>query len=706
MRPTILNPLFTELNKLKGIGAKTIGFYQNLLKTENYPQIKDIIYHFPFRVIDRRSEPELFFAKDGDIGTVTVTAEEYISKNSRAPIKIICKNDTGYLTVIYFNMKLDVVKNLLPLGQKRIVSGKFEKFDGILQMIHPDYITTLDKASEVRIIEPVYPLSYGLSNKFFSKTVRQSLEITPDLSEWIEPNLLQKNNWNSWKKSLTNIHNPQSKDFEITTDINRKRLAYDEFLADQLTVAISRKFVKKKKGIARNFSGEYVNKLLACLPFKLTNGQSQVISEINSDLKSENRMFRLLQGDVGSGKTIVALIAMLNVVECGLQAAIMAPTEILAKQHLMGMKKLIEAAGLQDQVKISFLSGSVKKSDKTIVKQGLKEGESNILIGTHAVFQDDVEMEKLGLVVIDEQHKFGVRQRIALAKKGEKTDMLLLSATPIPRTLMLTIYGDMDISILSEKPANRQKIDTRIIPKSRDVEVIEGLKRAIASGQRVYWVCPHIEKPEDEEQIIKHANTSNVKERFENLKKVFGDKIGLVHGELKPQEKDNIMQKFKEGGLSILVATTVIEVGVDVPEATIIIIEDAEQFGLAQLHQLRGRVGRGAEKSSCILLYGNKLSEAGKRRLEVMRESDDGFIIAEEDLKLRGGGEVLGTKQSGLPQFRTAILPEDNDLLFTARDDVKYILEMDPKLTSTRGLALRELLYLFEYDKQIGNLLS
>jgi len=488
----------------------------------------------------------------------------------------------------------------------------------------------------------------------------------------------------------------------LPTHPARARAAYDELLANQLALALSRKTIKKQKGRKISGDGRFTKKLVESLPWQLTGGQRDVLKDIFRDMKSENRMLRLLQGDVGSGKTVVSLLSMLNAVETGKQAAIMAPTEILSNQHMTWIEQTIKNAELG--VKVENLTGNIKGKDREKILTRLKSGDIDIIVGTHALFQEKVEFKDLAMIVIDEQHRFGVKQRLALSEKGEKTDILLMTATPIPRTLTLTLYGDMEISSLKEKPAGRIPIDTRTIPISRVDEIAERMKQAVKDGERIYWVCPLIERPEDgdnEEIQLAAAET-----RFRYLKKIFKTKAGLVHGKMKPEEKDKTMLAFKKGEIDILVATTVIEVGVDVPEATIMIVEQAERFGLSQLHQLRGRVGRTDKPSKCILLYSENIGDMGKRRLKVMRETEDGFRIAEEDLVLRGSGELLGTKQSGMPEFKLALLPNHSELLFAARDDVKIILETDPKLQNTRGEALRTLLYLFEYDSHIKYLRS
>ncbi len=700
MRPTLLNPLFTNIRNLSGVGDKA---HKNYLRMFGSDLIKDLIYHLPVGFVDRTNMPDLTYAENKTILSAVVDVKEHFppKPRSRQPYKVVCQNETGYITLVFFNHKGDYIKNILPVGQKRVISGKVEKYDGILSMTHPDRVVPLSEIKNILIMEPVYPLTYGISQRSIIKTVQLAVNKIPELPEWIEENYCAKNHWNSWADSIRRVHKITSgKDLEPTLP-TRQRLAYDELLASQLALAISRQRNKKQKGYSLKNAGTLRQRMLDGLPFTLTKGQNQVLKDIYHDMEEPSRMLRLLQGDVGAGKTVVALQAMLCAIESGKQCALMAPTEILARQHGASLQNMLEQAGLNDRVTLTVLTGKEKGKTREAILHGLEQGSTHIVVGTHALFQEHVTFANLGFVAIDEQHRFGVKQRLQLTNKGDSTDILLMTATPIPRTLTLTLYGDIDVSLLKEKPAGRQAIDTRILPKSRIDDVTSGLKRAISEGNRIYWVCPLIE--EDEEQQNQFAA---VETRFKELNCLFPNRVGLVHGKLKSDEKEQVMAQFKEGALDILVATTVIEVGVDVPEATIMIIEEAQQFGLSQLHQLRGRVGRGTKKSNCILIYGHALSETGKRRLQIMRETEDGFRIAEEDLLLRGSGEILGTKQSGMPDFFLASFPEHNELLLAARDDVKYILQNDPKLTSPRGQNLRTLLYLFSYDEHIGLLMS
>ncbi len=709
MRPTILNPLFAAATTLDGVGKKIAQNLTGLVAPrDREPRIIDLLTHMPYAVTDRSAMPDLISAPDGEVISVIVEIEEYRSPppHSGRPFRVICHNDTGYLTVVFFNMKPDYIRRELPVGQKRLVSGKVERFDEVLQMIHPDHIALPDRLDEICRTEPVYPLTQGISQKMMNRIIGQAVAVMrkmPEWPEWIDPQFMVRQGWESWKAAMDKLHNPDSAADVAPESKVRMRLAYDELLANQLALALTRRNVKKKAGRSVRGDGRMRSRLADALPFSLTKGQQQVISEILEDMADKHRMLRMLQGDVGSGKTVVALMAMLNAVEEDKQAVLMAPTEILARQHAAWISRIINESGLDGEVRVSLLTGRDKGKNREEILHSLENGEIHIIIGTHALFQASVKFHDLALVVIDEQHRFGVKQRLSLAAKGQNTDILLMTATPIPRTLSLTFYGDIDISSLREKPAGRRPIDTRIIPESRIGDIVEGLKRAIAAGNRVYWVCPLIEESEN-------IDLAAAEDRHRHLQQILGgqqqNRVGLVHGQMKPEEKDVVMSAFKQGELDVLVATTVIEVGVDVPEATVIVIEHAERFGLAQLHQLRGRVGRHDKPSSCILLYDNKISDIGKRRLKIMRETEDGFRIAEEDLLLRGSGEVLGTKQSGMPDFKLAVLPEHSELLLAARDDTKMIIETDPELKSERSTALRTLLYLFEYDSQIKYLLS
>tara|TARA_R110002072_G_scaffold27401_27_gene89109 strand:- start:1319 stop:3121 length:1803 start_codon:yes stop_codon:yes gene_type:complete len=599
------------------------------------------------------------------------------------------------MTLVFFNGREDYLRKTLPEGEVRVISGRLERYRDEFQMTHPDHVGTLAEIDAIKTVEPVYPMTAGLTPRPLTRAIGAAVDMAPILPEWNDGPWMAQKKWPGWQAALQAAHTPQSETDLLPDAPARERLAYDELLANQLALLIVRGRQRKRTGRAIVGDGRLRQRLEKNLPFRLTGSQQMALAEISADMKDKTRMLRLLQGDVGSGKTIVALMSMLAAVEQGAQAALMAPTEILARQHFATIAPLAEAIG----VRVILITGRDKGKKREALVNELTTGEASIVIGTHALFQDDIHFKDLAFVVVDEQHRFGVHQRLALAEKGAAADILVMTATPIPRTLMMTAYGDLETSRLTDKPAGRKPIETRVLPLSRLEEVVDRLRGAIPGGARVYWVCPLVE---DSEVVDLAAAT----ERHAALAQRFGDRVGLVHGRLKPAEKDDVMTKFAAGDLDILVATTVIEVGVDVPEATIMVIEQAERFGLAQLHQLRGRVGRSQAKSTCLLLYGEPLTDTARARLKVMRDTDDGFVIAEEDLRLRGAGEVLGTRQSGLPQFRMADLAVHADLIAVARDDAHIILQRDPDLTSERGKALKTLLYLFERDAVVKTALS
>ena len=692
MRPESLFPLFRPVTTLKGVGARIAVLIEKVAGQH----VVDLLWHLPSDIIDRRYTPKIADAEPDTIATITIrVTQHYKPNNQRQPYKITAMDDTGAMTLVFFRARADYLLKILPEGEVRVISGKVEKFGDTLQMTHPDHIVTEDDIESLNKVEPVYPLTAGLSLKVLGKTMRAALEVPKALPEWLDPALVNRENWLTWHEALLAVHAPEStNDLSVQTPPHR-RLAYDELLANQLALAIVRAQMKRLKGVPLKGDGSLRNKVLAALPFDLTNSQNFTLSEIDADLAADHRMLRLLQGDVGSGKTIVALMAMLSAVEAGGQAVIMAPTEILSRQHMVTISQMAEAAGIQPVL----LTGRERGKKRDAILEKLKTGAARLAVGTHALFQDDVEYHDLRVAVIDEQHRFGVHQRLTLAAKGRAVDVLVMTATPIPRTLMLTAYGDMDVSRLTEKPAGRKPIQTVLISNDRLDEVVHAVGRAVKSNARVYWVCPIIEESETSDMAAAEL-------RYDHLKAAFGERVGLVHGRLKGAEKDAVMSAFKDGEIEILVATTVIEVGVDVPEASVMVIEHAERFGLAQLHQLRGRIGRGSEKSTCLLMHVGHLGEIAKARLTTMRETDDGFVIAERDLELRGAGELLGTRQSGLPEFRLANISDHGDLLQIARDDAEVILNIDPELQSTRGQALRHLLYLFERDAAVKNLRS
>lgn len=692
MRPEILFPLFAPITSISGIGPRFAVLFERLVGVH----VLDLCWHLPNGLIDRRYSPRLAEAQPGRIVTLVVRVLRHFPAPARGrPYRVVVADQTGELSLVFFHARADYLEKILPEGETRVVSGKLEVFGGGLQMPHPDHIAPEAELAEIQTVQPVYPLTAGLPQKVVAKAVAAALTHLIDMPEWLDPAFQRQRGWPSWREALQAVHRPQElSDLEPATPA-RSRLAYDELLANQLALALIRRNQTRHRGRPIRGDSRLRSLVQQALPFSLTNSQIQVLSEIDDDMASDSRMLRLVQGDVGSGKTVVALLAMLSAVEAGAQAAIMAPTEILARQHHKTIAPLAEAAG----VAVELLTGRDKGKARAAVLERIASGQSAIVIGTHALFQQDVAFKDLALAVIDEQHRFGVHQRLTLAEKGRGVDMLVMTATPIPRTLMLTAYGDMDVSRITEKPAGRQPIDTRTLPLDRLSEVVAGIGRALNSGTRVYWVCPLVEDSEV-------SDLAAAEERHRELQMHFGERVGLVHGKLKAKDKDAAMAAFVEGKVSLLVATTVIEVGVDVPEASIMVIEHAERFGLAQLHQLRGRIGRGSLKSSCLLLYQGPLGEIARARLNIMRETDDGFRIAEEDLRLRGAGELLGTRQSGFPEFRLADLQAHGDLLAAARDDAALILNKDPNLESERGQALRVLLYLFERDAAVKYLRS
>ena len=693
MRPAILNPLFAALTTLPGVGPKVDKLYGRLLGREHGARVLDLLFHLPTGTIDRRARPKLKDVVPGTIVTVAVTIDRHRPPRpgrSRAPYLIYASDDTGDIVLTFFNPRKDYIEKTLPKGALRYLSGTTALYDGVLQMVHPDRVVDEAGLANLPLVEPIYPLTEGLSLNQVRKAADASLGKVPNVPEWQDPAWLSRQHFPSFTDALRHIHRPSEPTDVLPETLAWQRLAYDEFLAGQLALALVRKYLRRPSGRRTAGDGRLRAKIKSALPYALTPSQTRASAEIIADLEKPERMLRLLQGDVGSGKTVVGLLAAASVIEAGRQAALMAPTEILARQHLQTIAPLADAVGLR----VAILTGRERARERTDTLERLARGDIDLLVGTHALFQDEVAFHDLALAIVDEQHRFGVHQRLALARKGEAVDVLVMTATPIPRTLVLTFFGDMDVSELREKPAGRKPIDTRTIPLERIGEVVAAVGRALADGRRVYWICPLIEEAET-------TDLAAAEERFLSLKQVFGDAVDIVHGRMKGANKDRAMQRFSTGETRLLVATTVIEVGVNVPEASVMVIEHAERFGLAQLHQLRGRVGRGAERSSCLLLYKTPLSETAKARLAVMRETEDGFRMAEEDLKLRGEGDVLGTRQSGMPGFRVANVAVHGKLLQAARDDAALILARDPKLTSERGEALRVLLYLFERDEAV-----
>lgn len=684
MRPAILFPLFAEIRSLPGIGPRL----EKLIAQVAGGRLVDLIFDLPTGVIDRSYRPRLIEAESGRIATAMVNVLDHQpGRNKSQPYRVRCSDDTAVVELVFFHAKTDYLTELLPVGAKRIISGRMERFNNRLQMAHPDYVLPPEKAGELPPREAVYPLTAGLPGKVMAKAVRGALAKVPKMPEWQEPTFFRARRWPGFNDALAAAHAPAN-ETEISPDHPaRQRLAYDELLANQLALVLTREKMRDVPGRVLKGDGHLKKKALAALPFTLTDAQTTALAEIEADMAAPTRMLRLLQGDVGSGKTIVAFLALLNAVEAGCQGALMAPTEILARQHLAALTPLAEAAG----VRLGLLTGR-ERSNRATILEPLAAGEIDILIGTHALFTGDVTFKDLGLAVVDEQHRFGVHQRMSLQEKGG--DVLVMTATPIPRTLALTAYGDMEVSRLMGRPPGRQPVETRVISAERLGEVVEHLRGAIAKGARAYWVCPLVSESEK-------VDLAAAEDRAQELTSALGPMVGLVHGQMKAPERDAAMARFKAGEIKLLVATTVIEVGVDVPEATIMVVEHSERFGLAQLHQLRGRVGRGSGASHCLLVYQPPLGEPARERLKTLRDTDDGFVIAEADLKLRGPGEMLGSRQSGQLEFRIADLAAHEELLAAARDDAKLILARDPGLTTDRGMALRTLLYLFGCDQAV-----
>ncbi len=687
-RPEILFPLFASLTKLDGVGPKTA----QILDDAGVSKPRDLLMTLPHSGIDRQRKDSIREVVAPAVATVEVSVGAHYPPRSRGrPYRVHVTDAQTEFQLVFFHARGDYLQRLLPTGQRRIVSGKVEIFDGVAQIVHPDHVLPLSEAADIPAFEPVYPLHAGITQKLMWKATRATLQLAPDLPEWCDAALVAREGWPAWKPALVAAHAPVAMADLSPEHPARQRLAYDELLAHQLTLALARAVSRRAKGISSEGTGQLRDNVLASLPYAPTAAQTRAVSEIFADLASGYRMNRLLQGDVGSGKTLVALMALLCVVEAGGQGVMMAPTEILARQHLDGLKPLAAAAG----VRLEILTGRDKGAGRAQKLADLASGDIHILVGTHAVFQKDVAFHDLRLAVIDEQHRFGVAQRMELGAKGAAVDVLVMTATPIPRSLALAQYGDMDVSVLDEKPPGRTPVQTALVSTTRMDEVVEKLHNAVAEGRQAYWVCPLVE----ESEVI---DMTAAEERFKQLRAALGEGVvGLVHGQMPPAEKDAAMARFVAGDTKVLVATTVIEVGVNVPNASIMMIERAERFGLAQLHQLRGRVGRGSAASTCLLLYQAPLGEAGRRRLDIMRETEDGFRISEEDLAMRGAGDVIGVAQSGIPRFRIADLERQSGLMALAQSDARKLLHDDPGLQTERGQAARTLLWLMEQDKAI-----
>ncbi|MCB2115954.1 MAG: ATP-dependent DNA helicase RecG [Rhodobacteraceae bacterium] len=687
-RPAVLYPLFAELETLEGVGPKSAKLFAQM----GVERPRDLLFTLPYAVVDRRLRPTIKGAVlPGTVTVEVIVGAHHPPRRRGGPARVLVTDAETEWQLVFFHAKGDWLQKQLPTGQRRIVSGKIELFDGMAQMAHPDHILRPEEASDLPPYEPVYPLTAGLGQRVVQKAAAGAMARLPALAEWIDPGLLAREKWPGWAEAVCAAHAPTGLADIAAEAPARQRLAYDELFAHQLTLALARASMRRGKGRATVGTGALQEKVLASLPYAPTGAQTRAVAEIAGDMGAEKRMSRLLQGDVGAGKTLVAFLALLIAVEAGGQGVMMAPTEILARQHLESLGPLAAAAG----VRIDLLTGRDKGAERTAKLAALAEGRIDILVGTHAVFQKDVQFHDLRLAIVDEQHRFGVAQRMELSAKGGAADVLVMTATPIPRSLSLAQYGDMDVSVLEEKPAGRKPVKTALISAGRYDEVVGHLRQAVAEGQRAYWVCPLVEESEA-------VDLTAAEDRFRALRAALGEGVvGLVHGQMPPAEKDAAMADFVAGRTKVLVATTVIEVGVNVPEASIMVIERAEVFGLAQLHQLRGRVGRGAAESTCLLMYQPPLGDSAERRLQILRETEDGFRIAEEDLAMRGAGDLIGTAQSGLPRFRIADLERQAALMAVAQSDARALLAMDPGLAGPRGQAVRNLLWLMEQDRAI-----
>jgi len=683
MRPEILFPLFAPSSALKGVGPKVAPLLEKLAG----PLVRDVAMLLPQGLIERH-RADVADARDGEVATFVVRIDQHRAGRGAAPYRIRALDQTGYLNLIYFKVFGDSLLKNHPVGAARAVSGKVERGDrgaGEVQIIHPDYLVDAGKIDDIPLREAVYPATAGLPSRTVRRFALEALKRAPALPEWIEPNLRLRHSWPAWREALAAAHSPESL-IDLSPDVApRRRLAYDELFAHQLALA-QRKAARRAQPAAVIGAGTTAGKVEAALPWRLTGAQIRSVAEVRGDFASGQRMTRLVQGDVGAGKTVVAMLAMADVADAGGQSVLMAPTEILARQHYQTLCGPLDAQGLR----VLLLTGRDKGKDRAEKLRMLAAGEAHVCVGTHALFQDDVAYHRLDFAVIDEQHRFGVSERKRLQDKGASVHLLAMSATPIPRTLELTVFGDLDVSRIDEKPPGRTPVATRAVPMGRLDEIINRLKAVAAEGAQAFWICPLVAESE-------LSDLAAAEMRAADLRRHLGAGVGLVHGQMKAADKDEVMLDFAEGRLSVLVATTVVEVGVDVPNASIMVIEQAERFGLAQLHQLRGRVGRGKRASSCVLLYDAPLTKTAEARLDILRKTDDGFVIAEKDLELRGGGDPLGLKQSGFPAYRLADPVAHRDLIAIAADDARLILSIDPELTSPRGQAVRVLMELFDW---------
>jgi len=687
-RPPALFPLFAGLDTLPGVGPKAVQAFAQMAVDKP----RDLLFTLPHSGVDRRLRASIREVTPGSTVTVEVEIGGHVPPRRKGgPARVHVRDSETEFQLVFFHARGDWLDRQLPTGQRRVISGKLELFDGVAQIVHPDHVLRPEEAGDLPAFEPVYPLSAGLTQRLVAKAAQAAVARAPDLAEWIDPALKAREGWPDWREAVAAAHAPTGAEGLAPTHPARQRLAYDEFFAHQMTLALARATLRRGKGRASVGTGALQDKVLQSLDFAPTGAQDRAVAEIAADMASEKRMNRLLQGDVGAGKTLVAFLALLIAVEAGGQGVMMAPTEILARQHMDSLRPLAEAAG----VRLEILTGRDKGADRAAKLAAAASGEIGILVGTHALFQKDVALADLRLAVIDEQHRFGVAQRMELAAKGPAADVLVMTATPIPRSLALANYGDMDVSLLDEKPPGRKPVKTALVSAGRLDEVVGHLRQAIAEGRQAYWVCPLVEESEA-------VDLTAAEERFRHLRAALGEgRVGLVHGQMPAAQKDAAMAAFAAGETAVLVATTVIEVGVNVPNASIMVIERAEIFGLAQLHQLRGRVGRGAASSTCLMLYQPPLGETAERRLSILRENEDGFRIAEEDLEIRGAGDVIGTAQSGLPRFRVGDMERQAALMAVAQSDARRLLAEDPGLGGPRGQAARGLLWLMEQDRAI-----
>jgi ATP-dependent DNA helicase RecG len=674
MRDERLFPLFESLDGLAGVGAKLKPVLERLTGGET---VWDLLLHLPERWVHRKVCTSFEEAVPGDVAIVQGEVfAHHPPHTDRSPHRVQLFDGTGFLTLSFFRADPRQLQSQFPIGRQRIVSGRLEDYKGERQIAHPDYVLDPVKGEMPPAVEPIYALTAGLTNRRVHNFCMQALsKVSPDLPEWSDKHLVARRQWPSLRGALVGLHAPTEYD-PVAFANARERLAYDEALAREAAFALARASRKRRAAPPVTGKPEALAKLLHALPYTPTGAQVRAYSEIRADMESPAPMRRMLQGDVGSGKTLVGAMAAVAAASAGFQSAFMAPTEVLARQQYDTLTRLLSPLGYT----VAALTGRDRGAQRDGILLGLAEGSVHVVAGTQALFQDTVVFRNLGLIIVDEQHRFGVADRMRLAGKGLSPHMLVMSATPIPRTLAQHIHGDLDRSILDEKPVGRQPIATRAVPDSRIEDVIDAVRRALGRGERVFWVCPKVDLEEDESSAVyRHAA----------LKDQLNAPIGLIHGRLKPAEKDAALEDFRTGRTRLLVATTVIEVGVDVPDATIMVIERAESFGLAQLHQLRGRVGRGAQASFCILLYRPPLGETARERLGTLRRTEDGFAIAEADFRLRGPGDVLGLRQSGALEFRVLMLPEHADLLDIARIDATAIVEGDPDLSGPRGHSLR-----------------